>query len=91
MPYISQKDRLRLNDLISQLDQQVHGYGDLNYVITCLCQMYIKRHGLNYGNLNGVMGVLECSKQELCRTVISKYEDFKIQTNGDIEILSNDE
>jgi len=46
---------------------------------------------LNYGNLNGVMGVLECSKQELCRTVISKYEDFKIQTNGDIEILSNDE
>jgi len=37
-----------------------------------------------YKRYNKAMGVLECIKQEFYRRVISKYEDQKIEENGDV-------
>lgn len=65
--------------------------GELNFQITFLAADYIERHGLNYGNLNAVVGALECAKQEFLRRVVAPYEDKKIAANGDVypkEILS---
>lgn len=65
--------------------------GQLNYKITTEILKYldeIKTHiGSEtncYADYNEVMGVLECVKQELYRRVVSKYEDEKIEEQGDI-------
>lgn len=58
--------------------------GELNYVISMMCDDYLRRCGESYTNLNEVIGVLECAKLEFYRRVVSPYEDKKIQGNGDI-------
>jgi len=38
----------------------------------------------SYAELNEVIGVLECAKQELYRRVVAPYEDGKAKINGDV-------
>ena len=59
-------------------------YGELNYAITKLCQQFYDRTEPHYAEFNGVIGVLECCKQELYRRVVAPYEDLKISENGDV-------
>lgn len=61
--------------------------GELNYLITMVCQRYLDHHGRNYGNYNNVVGVLESAKLEMYRRQIAKYEDAKIEENGDVYIV----
>jgi hypothetical protein len=81
MPYIQQQDRLKFDSY------PVPGSispGELNYVITRICQNYIADHGLNYQTLNDIVGALECCKLEFYRRRVSSYEDKKIADNGDV-------
>lgn len=85
MPYIKLAGRNRLNPLLCQLLQQMPSdAGELNYLVSRICDTYIQVKGKNYANLNEVIGVLECVKQELYRRVVSPYEDIKIAENGDV-------
>lgn len=84
MPYIKDKDR----KVIGPPDLNGVAFsGELNYKITSLCHEFILTHGLNYSTLNKVIGVLECAKQELCRTVVGPYENKKRWENGSISEL----
>lgn len=85
MPYIKQEDRKKLDavDL-----PWIENTGELNYFITTICQSYIYERGLNYQNINAVIGALECAKLELYRRVASPYEDKKILENGDVNCLT---
>jgi hypothetical protein len=58
----------------------------LNYDLTRQCLRFIKHQpgGLNYANINAVVGVLECMKLEFYRRAAAPYEDKKIQQNGDV-------
>ena len=87
MPYIDKKSRDRINkDLdIEHLDGLIITEGDLNYVITRLCHLFIKRIGRKYSTLNTVVGVLECAKNELYRKIIAPYEEIKENENGRLE------
>ena len=61
--------------------------GELNYAITELIKRYLKENGKNptgYGDINEIVGVLECCKLEFYRRIASPYEDEKIQSNGDV-------
>ncbi len=58
--------------------------GELNYVISMLCDDYLKRYGTIYDSLNEVVGVLECAKLEFYRRIVTPYEEDKISLNGDI-------
>ena len=58
--------------------------GVLNYAITRICLNYIARKGLSYRNINEVIGVLECAKQEFYRRVAVPYEEKKKKENGDV-------
>jgi len=58
--------------------------GELNFALTLLVAEYIQRKGLNYQNINDVMGALEGAKAEFYRRVAAPYEDTKIQQNGDV-------
>ena len=78
MPYIRQEERLRAAKLPETP-------GELNYAITTLCVEYL--HAVlspGYQDMNEIMGVLECAKQEFYRQVVAPYEDRKLKENGDV-------
>ena len=80
MPYIKQEDRDQLNnDPLTPANE-----GEMNYVISDLLDDYLSAYGLNYANVNALVGVLECAKLELYRRIAAPYEDKKIQENGDV-------
>ena len=89
MPYIKQERRQDLNWAINQEEHlQPSTEGELNYVLTVICQTYLRRKGINYSNINTVIGVLECTKAEFYRRIASMYEERKIVENGDVMELA---
>lgn len=80
MPYIKQSERQILDSWIDQLKPHIVTAGELNYVISRLCEI----NELNYNKLNETIGVLECAKLEAYRR-LSVYEDHKRKENGDLE------
>jgi len=81
MPYVKRTERARLDG-----GGAPETPGDLNYLITRQVDAYLARKGVNYANLNEVIGVLECAKLELYRRLVASYEDRKIADpeNGDV-------
>lgn len=55
--------------------------GDVNYIITRIIGLYVVNHG---GSKSRVIEILEQRKNDLYDVTISKYEDSKIEENGDI-------
>lgn len=88
MPYIIQEDRYAIDLYISHILDLNLNEGQLNYVITKLLNSYIGKNGLSYSNLNSLIGVLECAKMELYRRILSPYEDIKINQNGDVYFIN---
>lgn len=85
MPYIKQKLREDVEPYIQDVFQYVDEVGDLNYVITQLCQLHLNCNtAANYQGYNEVVGVLECAKQEFYRRAVVSYENIKIKENGDV-------
>jgi len=86
MPYINQVRRRS----IEKQETTPNVPGTLNYAITKIIHNYIKDNGLCYNNLNEVIGVLECAKQEFYRAVAAPYEDIKRKENGSISELDKE-
>lgn len=85
MPYIKREDRTKILEGLELVPEMNHP-GELNYAITVLCHCFLENNGgLNYRNVNEVIGVLECAKMELYRKVAVPYEEKKIELNGDVE------
>lgn len=88
MPYINQQSRDVLQPILDAYRIATINYnpsiGDLNYVITKICDRYILDKGISYTTFNEVVGALECLKQELYRKVICPYEDKKENENGGV-------
>lgn len=81
MPYIKQEDRINVPAATP---------GELNYKITRLVHIYLTaKGGINYSNLNEVLGVLECAKLEVYRVLAANYEDEKRKENGAISSLDS--
>lgn len=79
MPYLNKKDRFKLPKMA-----KIDTAGKLNYMITLLCNKYLKDNGKNYQQINNILGAIECAKFEFYRRVVSKYEDEKKYLNGDV-------
>lgn len=87
MPYIPQENREKLNTCIEYLsDKLLDGYtvGNVNYSISYLMKSLLDGIGVNYTNINSLIGMLECVKQELYRKVASNFEDLKEEENGPV-------
>lgn len=87
MPYIKPENRVKYEKVLDELIRILKSLpveevdGELNYVVTkILKQVYL----LRYFNINRVVGVLECIKQEFYRRVVAPYEDKKIKESGDV-------
>lgn len=91
MPYITKEQREQLDPSIELLFSELDYMGDsknlaglMNYSISALISKLLDTKGLNYHNINELIGMLECAKLELYRRVASPYEDEKIKSNGDV-------
>jgi len=84
MPYVSQPIRKLLDDDIDAIIDKLSGEGDgaVNYVISRI--MGFLYDADSYEAYNAGIGVLECAKLEFYRRKVAKYEDYKIQVNGDV-------
>lgn len=94
MPYITQDDRMKFDAMLQEFEElrTTHDLseGDMNYLITHLLHQWIKSRGIRYAHLNSAIGVLECAKLELYRTVAAPYEDTKIEENGPVSVLQEE-
>lgn len=86
MPYIKQEDRKKFDIKLNELSNLINSDGELNYCVSIIVNKLLNKRGLNYQNLNNLIGSLECIKQEFYRTVVTPYENLKILENGDIKI-----
>lgn len=89
MPYIKTVDRLlfdqQIHQLVNQLGEQPNFEGNLNYIISSIIDGLCVKHK-GYAHINKIIGVLECAKLEYYRRAAAKYEDQKIQENGDVYV-----
>lgn len=89
MPYIEKQERERFDPAMETLikeitDGQSTTQGDLNYILTKICDAYVERRGKSYSAMAEVVAGLECAKLEYYRRVAAPYEDKKIIENGDV-------
>jgi hypothetical protein len=84
MPYIKPVDRPRFDKVIDQMPIILTD-GELNYVLTRICLIYLAKHGKKYTVINAIMGVLTCMQHELYRRIAGPYEDGKIVENKDVK------
>lgn len=84
MPYLEKGVR-------SSLDEgRVPGEaGELNYLVTRLCDAFLIKTGLSYKNINQAIGALECAKLELYRRIAAPYEDQKCRDNGEVYVVNS--
>jgi len=79
MPYIDKRTRSYLNT-----SMDMNGPGELNYMLTKICKLYIEKFGESYKTYNDVVGALESCKLELYRRKVVPYEEMKMKQNGDV-------
>ena len=85
MPYVKKEVREYFKKGLELIaDAPISGPGYLNYVLTCLSQLYLAKHGEGYQTYNDIIGALECCKLEMYRRKTSPFEDKKIIENGDV-------
>ena len=85
MPYIKVNRRIPIGTKAIDLGNQINNEGELNYAITQVILTVLARtSGTRYKDYNGIIGVLECVKQELYRRRIAPYENQKMAQNGDV-------
>lgn len=85
MPYINKETRGLLS--FGKKVALPQSPGELNYMITTLIHKYLGQDKECYSKYNEVIGVLECAKLELYRRWLSRYEDEKINENGDLPYI----
>jgi hypothetical protein len=85
MPYIKEEDRRNFINLTREMhSKMIETPGELNYLITYLTLVFLGQKKESYQGYNDAIGALENAKLEISRRKISKYEDLKIEENGDL-------
>ena len=87
MPYIKKEDRKVFDECLYELSNTIYTEGELNYCVSTLAHLLLERNGINYANINKMIGVLECVKMELYDRIANPYEKIKAAENGDISKL----
>jgi hypothetical protein len=80
MPYIKLADREDIDHAVRDPENA----GELNYVLTLMCQEYFQQNGGRYQQINDIIGALEGCKLEFYRRLVAEYENEKILENGDV-------
>ena len=94
MPYISAENRPKFDRFLDLLHATREGMlikspGELNYVITQICLLYLNNSPLTYHKLCEIEGVLSHVSKELYSRVGEMYEAMKIDDNGDLPLMQH--
>lgn len=82
MPYVKKEKRFALNRIVNLMKElNIQADGDLNYILYKYCKDTVEP---SYGNYKNFTGELEECVAEIRRRLIAKYEDEKIEENGDV-------
>jgi len=81
LPYIAQEKRKQFEGIV-ELAKKLDSVGELNYLITRICDHYSASNG--YKKVNDIVGALECVKAEFYRRIAAPYEDYKKNENGEV-------
>jgi hypothetical protein len=85
MPYVNQTVRKLHESALEKIEiRKIEDSGELNYLLTEICLIYLKDKELRYKFINDVIGALEGCKQEFYRRMAADYEDKAITKNGDV-------
>jgi hypothetical protein len=85
MPYIKQDDRSKFEHWLKGAAlSPPKTPGELNYLITRLILTYLPPEP-TYQDFNDIIGAIEGAKMEFYRRYVVKYEDHKIEQNGDVK------
>jgi hypothetical protein len=85
MPYIPFHKREHYKDALQDISEVgIELTGNLNYLITSLCNIYLNESGECYKTYDEIIGAFECAKLEMYRRKVAPYEDQKCQLNGDV-------
>ena len=79
MPYVRKDIRKKLAEGYAPVEA-----GELNYALSQQVNRFLCGGSESYARYNAAIGALECLKLELYRRLIAKYEDAKLQENGDV-------
>lgn len=82
MPYVIQNKRPDLDQIVyTMAAADIKADGDLNYVLFKYCKDCITP---GYNNYKNFLGELDECRAEIRRRLLAKYEDKKIEENGDV-------
>ena len=85
MPYTNQEARTdNMLDAIECLADEIQVKGDLNFTICELVAQLILKKGVGYTTMSEWIDTLPDAEYELRRRLLDKYEDKKIEENGDV-------
>lgn len=84
MPYLIETTRDRIHDHLCEegTNWYPENAAELNFVTSGFIANFLEHQGVNYANINEMIGALECAKLELYRVLASPYEDMKAEQNG---------
>jgi len=82
MPYIEKDRRQAMDKIIKMMNKlTVLVNGDLNYILFKFCKYHITP---SYNNYKNFCGELRQCATEIERQILAKYEDKKIEENGNV-------
>lgn len=84
MPYIHQNDRIKFDDHIKSLIENINNKGELTYCLYTLMVKFFRKCDLSYTNISSVKSSGQDATDEFTRKYLNPYEDRKIKENGDI-------
>lgn len=84
MPYILPSRRNELDGMIDPLGLRLRDVGELNYAMTRLALMLLKRLEFNYSSMSNILGTMQAAAHEFYFRVFRPYENNKLVTNGDL-------
>ena len=95
MPYITQKERNKLDPIIDQLHERCQGLrGRINYCCTRLVHLWVLQRMAairslvkKYNIVNDAHGILNCIADEFYNAVVIPYEKLKRKENGSVSCL----
>lgn len=85
MPYIKRADRVRYEPYLGTLKSVIAMAppGELAYVLFQVIRMWLGKDP-NFSSFAKALGVLETTKLEVYRVLVTPYEDLKREENGDV-------
>lgn len=86
MPYVNKIVRSKWLNVLNLIEEcGLRNPGELNFLLTMICRLYLRQHGQGYQNHNAILGVLTAMQHEWYRRLTAPYEDVKIEEHGDLE------